>query len=106
MPRFTLGPADLAEGAIRSFDLGERIVLVSRFEGDLHAISDWCNHAGCLLSGGEVERRSVTCPCHGASFDLVTGENLNARHLCGDQDTFPVAEIDGQIVVELDDEEP
>jgi 3-phenylpropionate/trans-cinnamate dioxygenase ferredoxin subunit len=103
MARVKLGPADLPEGGMQGFDLGGRFVLVARFAGVCYAISDWCNHAGCLLSRGELEGRFVTCPCHGATFDVGTGKNVNAPHLCGDQDRYPLCVEDGQLVLELDD---
>ena len=103
MKRVRLGPADLEEGQTRSFDLHQRILLVSRFAGRYWAISDWCNHAGCLLSHGTVDGRYVTCPCHGATFDLITGTNVNAPHLCGDQDAWDVAVEDGELVASIDD---
>jgi 3-phenylpropionate/trans-cinnamate dioxygenase ferredoxin component len=93
----SLGPSDLAEGETRSLEVGDRLVLVSRLGGAYFAISDWCNHAGCQLSRGVVEGTSVTCPCHGATFDLRSGRNLNAPELCGDQDAWPVRVSGGQL---------
>ena len=101
--RRLLGPADLPEGGMRGYDLGGRWVLLARVGGDHWAISDWCNHSGCLLSRGKLDGRCVTCPCHGATFDLATGKNLNAPHLCGDQDRYEVDVEGGQIYVTLDD---
>jgi len=104
MARVSLGPCDIPEGGFRAFDLGgERLLLVSRLGGSLHAISDWCNHAGCLLSQGEFTPEIVTCPCHGASFDRQSGKNVNSRELCGDQRVFPVFEEKGQLFVEFED---
>jgi 3-phenylpropionate/trans-cinnamate dioxygenase ferredoxin component len=104
MARVLLGPSDIPEGGIRAFDAGvERLVLVSRLGGTFHAISDWCNHAGCLLSQGEFTEETVICPCHGASFDRKTGKNVNSPELCGDQDVFHVIEEKGQLVVEFED---
>lgn len=98
-----LGPADLSDGQVRSVDLRDRMLLVSRFDGRYWAISDWCNHAGCLLSQGEVDGRYVTCPCHGATFDLITGTNVNAPHLCGDQDAWDVQVDGGELFATLED---
>jgi len=103
MRRLRLGKVDLDEGGHRAFDLEGRLVLVSRFDGAFFAISDLCSHAGCLLSGGKVDGRYVTCPCHGATFDLITGTNVNAPHLCADQDVWEVADEGGELVVITDD---
>jgi len=103
MARSRLGRADLAEGGFRAVDVGQRLVLVSRVGGAFWAISDWCNHAGCRLSQGSFEATSVTCHCHGATFDRRTGKNLNAPHLCGDQDAYEVREESGELFVEWKD---
>lgn len=53
--------------SIAIFDLG----------GSCRAVDDECTHAGGNLSEGEVEDGVVTCPWHGARFDLATGEVLS-----------------------------
>lgn len=97
MNAIPLGPADLAEGQVRGYDLGERLVLVSRLGGRFRAIDDCCNHAGCLLSAGRVQGQMIVCSCHEAGFDLVTGRNLTAPELCGDQPVFEIEERDGYL---------
>ena len=54
---------------------GEKVALFN-VEGTIHAIADTCTHRGGPLSEGEVEETTVTCPWHGASFDLKTGATL------------------------------
>lgn len=97
-----LGPADLAEGELRSFELDrDRFVLVARLAGALHALDDQCNHAGCLLSGGWLDGTDVVCPCHEYQFDVRSGENTTVVKLCGDQESYPLRVVDGAIVVDL-----
>jgi hypothetical protein len=45
-------------------------------EGSYHAIGDTCTHRGGPLSEGDVQGTRVTCPWHGADFDLKTGAVL------------------------------
>lgn len=52
---------------------GERIALFN-VNGTFHAIGDTCTHAGGPLSEGDLEGDTVTCPWHGAQFDVTTGE--------------------------------
>ena len=54
---------------------GEKVALFNA-SGTVHAIADTCSHRGGPLSEGEVEGTTVTCPWHGASFDLKTGAAL------------------------------
>ena len=50
-----------------------RRVLLYRADGELHAVDNICSHAGGVLSRGEVDGCTVTCPLHGARFDLRDG---------------------------------
>lgn len=97
--KVTLGPADLAEGELRSYEVGKRNVLIARVDGRYRALDDWCNHAGCLLSGGRVEGNMVICPCHEIGFDLDTGKNVTSPEIADDQPIFRVSVVDGQIVL-------
>jgi 3-phenylpropionate/trans-cinnamate dioxygenase ferredoxin subunit len=100
--RILLGKADLEEGGLRGYELGpERFVLVSRLAGRYYAIDDWCNHAGCLLSGGRREGRIVICPCHEIGFDLITGKNVTDPKLCDDQPRYRVVEEGGSLYLLL-----
>src|SRR5271167_5231446 len=51
---------------------GQRIALFN-VEGTYYAIGDSCTHRGGPLSEGAVQGTKVTCPLHGADFDLKTG---------------------------------
>ena len=97
-----LGAADLGPLELRAFDVGDRLVLVARIGARWCALEDWCNHAGCLLSDGWRDADAVTCPCHEISFDLVTGRNLNAPELAGDQQVFEIEERAGKLFVRID----
>ena len=76
--KLKLGPADLQEGELRGYAVGRRNVLVACVGGKVKALDDWCNHAGCLLSGGRLEANTVVCPCHEIGFDLDTGKNVTS----------------------------
>ena len=54
---------------------GKRIALFN-VEGLFYAIDDTCTHRGGPLSEGVLNGREVTCPWHGAVFDVTTAEVL------------------------------
>jgi nitrite reductase/ring-hydroxylating ferredoxin subunit len=54
---------------------GEKVALFN-VNGVVYAIANTCAQRGGPLSEGEVEETAVTCPWHGASFDLKTGAAL------------------------------
>lgn len=90
-----LGPAP-EEGRHVGFRTQGRYILVARVAGRLHAIDDWCNHAGCLLSEGHMEEGVVTCPCHGAEFRLRDGACVSEVRISADQERLDVIERDGR----------
>jgi len=94
-----LGPADLKEGEIRGYEVGKRNVLVACVGGRVKAIDDWCNHAGCLLSGGHLEGNLIVCPCHEIGFDLDTGKNATSPGIADDQPAFKTEVEGGELVL-------
>ena len=97
--RIVLGASDVKEGELRAVEVGTLNVCVARVQGRLKALDDWCNHAGCLLSGGRLEGNMVVCPCHEVGFDMDTGANLTSPGVCDDQTAFKVTEEDGNMVL-------
>jgi nitrite reductase/ring-hydroxylating ferredoxin subunit len=69
----TVEAGELEDGQPISAMAGDTPVLLLRHNGHLHALHDRCSHRGCLLSSGEVEGESITCPCHGSRFGLHDG---------------------------------
>jgi nitrite reductase/ring-hydroxylating ferredoxin subunit/thioredoxin reductase len=72
---------DIAEGATVAGRVGDEAVLLSRFEGDLYAVSGTCTHYGGHLADGLTRGTNVRCPLHHACFDLKTGRALRAPAL-------------------------
>jgi 3-phenylpropionate/trans-cinnamate dioxygenase ferredoxin subunit len=100
--RIVLGPADLADNELRGYEVGKRNVAVVKIGDRYKALDDWCNHAGCLLSGGRVEENLVVCPCHEVGFDLDTGANATSPGVCDDQPVVPICIEDGKLVIDFD----
>ena len=70
--------AELAEGAVREFDLGSVVGVVQRTSGRLRAVSSICTHQACKL-GLNPERDTLVCPCHGATFSVAGQPKRNLR---------------------------
>jgi nitrite reductase/ring-hydroxylating ferredoxin subunit len=49
-------------------------ICLANIDGTFYAIGDSCAHAGGALSEGTLDRTTVTCPLHGATFDMTSGE--------------------------------
>lgn len=73
----TLAEAELPDSKPTKVDANGVSVLLVRQGGQVYALDDTCVHAGCSLSGGHLDGRSIICPCHGSQFDLRDGSVLN-----------------------------
>jgi len=52
---------------------GKRIALFN-VDGQLFALDNTCTHRGGPLAEGAISGSEVTCPWHGAKFDVRTGQ--------------------------------
>lgn len=69
---------DLANGKGMAVSIDNKTIAVFQVDGKFYAIDDSCTHAGAPLSEGEVNGLKLTCPWHGAIFDLNSGAALEA----------------------------
>ncbi|MFO0984402.1 MAG: non-heme iron oxygenase ferredoxin subunit [Planctomycetota bacterium] len=77
--------SDLAPGKARTVQAGTRRLALFNVDGKFHAIDNTCAHRGGPLGEGLVNGQVVTCPWHGWSFDVTTGQchtNPAARVPC------------------------
>jgi nitrite reductase/ring-hydroxylating ferredoxin subunit len=70
------GTSDVQPGKMKFVHVGDRDLLIANVDGRYHAIHNWCTHEEGNLSDGELKRNVVTCPEHGAQFDVTTGKVL------------------------------
>jgi nitrite reductase/ring-hydroxylating ferredoxin subunit len=68
--------------------------------GEVHALDDLCPHSGGPLSEGPVENGCVTCPWHGARFELATGRSVG-EFQCRDVRRHAARVVDGRVEVAL-----
>lgn len=95
----TVAQADeLGENEAILVRYGRIPVIIFNIGGEYHAIEDKCTHADVALSGGEVNLNTcqITCPKHGAAFDIKTGQALSAPAVVPVM-TFDVREHEGDI---------
>jgi nitrite reductase/ring-hydroxylating ferredoxin subunit len=65
---------DVPPGTCRQVDAGGQAVAVCNVGGTLYAIGGTCTHRGGPLGEGELDETVITCPWHGAQFDVTTGQ--------------------------------
>ena len=78
-----VGPPPPEEGELVTVDHDGSAVAVTMLDGELHAFDDTCPHAGCSLADGELDGRTVVCPCHLARFDVTTGDVVDGPAASG-----------------------
>ena len=55
--------------------VGESEVCLTELGGDVIAFDNTCTHEECELSYGAIdEDNEIECDCHGARFNVLTGE--------------------------------
>ena len=67
---------DIQPGQGRMFEVAGKRIALFNVDGGFYAIDDTCTHRGGPLSEGEISGKEVTCPWHGAVFDVTTGQVL------------------------------
>jgi len=67
---------ELQPGGRLSVLVDDTPVLLLQTQDGYRAIEDVCTHDGQPLTDGPIQDGAVTCPRHGARFDLATGKPL------------------------------
>jgi len=65
---------EIEPGQARLVDVNGRSIALFNVDGQFFALDNTCTHKGGPLAEGEISGHEVTCPWHGAMFDVRTGE--------------------------------
>jgi len=65
---------DVSEGKMKGFTFGSKYILIANVDGNFYAVSAVCPHRGGYLPVGILEKKILTCPVHGAEYDVTTGK--------------------------------
>lgn len=103
MPEHDVCPlSELPPNRVRVVVVGDVEIAVFNADGALYAIEDRCTHDDGPLADGDFDPDSciVSCPRHGAQFDVRTGKALTLPAYIP-VDTFPVRVVDGVVRVDV-----
>jgi|TARA_B110000196_G_C20647789_1_gene431554 3-phenylpropionate/trans-cinnamate dioxygenase ferredoxin subunit len=92
---------EITNGQCKSFNLDEHRYLISNVNDTYFSIEDVCTHDGEQLSGGKLLGNQISCPRHGALFDVTTGKVKSLPALY-DVKSFPVVNKAGDLYIEID----
>jgi nitrite reductase/ring-hydroxylating ferredoxin subunit len=67
---------EIPPGTARLIEVSGKEIALFNVAGTFHAIDNTCTHVGGPLCEGEIDGAEVTCPWHGAVFDVTSGQVL------------------------------
>ena len=65
--------SEVQEGKLMHITAGGKEIVVTKLDGNYYAMDNVCTHAGADLHEGELNSNELTCPWHGAKWDIKTG---------------------------------
>ena len=89
--------SEIAEGELMPLEIDGEPICLAKVDGTIYAFTDNCTHISGPLSEGDLHGDVLTCPWHGAQFNVRTGKVLRgpARQ---DILTYPVR-VEGQSIL-------
>jgi nitrite reductase/ring-hydroxylating ferredoxin subunit len=82
---------EIPQGKMKHVEVKGKEIVISNIGGKFYAIDDRCGHMNALLSMGNISNeRIVTCPFHGASFDVTNGRKVREPNLTPPQEMEPL----------------
>ena len=79
---------DVPPGKMKHVEAEEKEILLANTDGKVYALCDRCSHMNAPLSMGTLNGKVVTCPMHGARFDVTTGKKVG-EPMTPDPSKFP-----------------
>jgi 3-phenylpropionate/trans-cinnamate dioxygenase ferredoxin subunit len=99
---------EILPGTMKAVLVDDAEILVAHCEDGFYAVSGICTHMGGHLVEGELNSYVVTCPRHGARFDVRTGANVGPAKIAAlkmrpsDLRSYPVTVENEAIMVTID----
>lgn len=90
--------SELSEGGQLYVELNGEEMLLCQYEDEYYAVAYLCSHAEFSLEGGFLRNGCITCPYHGAEFDLKDG-SVQAPPAFEGIKTYPVRTTEDTILV-------
>lgn len=91
---------DLNPNQMKAVEVNGKKILLVNLNGAYYAIGNKCTHRGCMLSSGKLKENTVQCGCHGAIFDVKTG-NVVKGPAKDPEPTYDVKVENGQIMADV-----
>ncbi len=73
--------AEVGAGSMKGIEVEGKRILIANVDGNFYAVSDVCGHQKARLSKGSLDGKTITCPLHGAQFDVESGQVLRGPQM-------------------------
>jgi len=92
-----IAPAsELPSGERLFVEIGGKMIVIFNIAGRYFSIADVCSHDDGPVGEGTLEGYNITCPRHGAQFDVRTGKVMQMPAVV-DIPAYPLQVRDGVI---------
>lgn len=94
-----IAPAsELPNGERLFVEIEGKQIVIFNIAGQFFSIADVCSHDDGPVGEGDIEGYNITCPRHGAEFDVRTGK-VTQMPAVVDIPAYPVQVRDGNIFI-------
>jgi 3-phenylpropionate/trans-cinnamate dioxygenase ferredoxin component len=91
---------EIRPGQAKLIDVKGKQIALFNVDGEFFAIDNMCTHEEASLAEGEICGHEVTCPLHGAKFDIRSGAVLGPPAY-DDVASYPVRVSGGDVEVDV-----
>ena len=67
---------EIGNGKMKHVEINGKEVVIAKMDGKFYAFAERCGHMSARLSRGNINQGIVTCPFHGARFDVASGKKV------------------------------
>ena len=92
--------SEIGPGQAKIVDVKGKQIALFNVGGEYFAIDNMCTHEEASLAEGEIVGFEVTCPLHGAKFDVRSGEVFGPPAY-DDVASYPVRVSGGDVEVDV-----
>jgi nitrite reductase/ring-hydroxylating ferredoxin subunit len=68
---------EVPAGKMKHIEFNGKEIMIVNLGGKFYALNDRCSHTNAPLSMGHIQDSILTCPMHGARFDITTGKKVS-----------------------------
>jgi len=81
---------EIPAGKMKHVEVNGKEIVIANMNGKFCALDDRCAHMNAPLSMGNLTGDVVTCPFHGAKFNVASGKKISEPILTPSQEMEPL----------------